>query len=53
MRDPCYLSSKAFNVCFLSLEDILRNEQREGTVLDTDALDLRIEESLDLLPYEV
>lgn len=50
MCDPSYLCSKTFYMIFLPLEDILRNEHWERTVLDTYTLDVLIEPLLDLFP---
>lgn len=53
MGDPGYLCGKALDMCLFSLKDILRDKQGKGAVLDAYALDLLVEELLDLLPYEV
>lgn len=50
MCDPSYLCSKTFYMILLPLEDILRNEHWERTVLDTYTLDVFVEPLLDLFP---
>lgn len=50
MSHPSNFGGKALNVVLFALKDVLRNEKREGTVLNSYLLDARIEPTLDLLP---
>jgi hypothetical protein len=53
MGNPGDFSSETLNVILLTLQNILRHEQRERAVLDAHALDLLVEPVLDLFPNEV
>lgn len=53
MSHPSNLRSKALNVVLLPVQHILGDKQREGAVLYTHLLDMRVEPLLDLLPDEV
>jgi hypothetical protein len=53
MGNPGDFSSETLNVILLTLQNILRHEQRERAVLDANALDLLVEPVLDLFPNEV
>jgi hypothetical protein len=53
MGNPGDFSSETLNVILLTLQNILRHEQRKRAVLDANALDLLVEPVLNLFPNEV
>lgn len=50
MSNPSYLCSEPFDMSLLSFENILRDEEREGTILDAYTLDLLVEPLLYFFP---
>lgn len=53
MSNPRDLGGKPFNVILLSLQHILRHEQRERAVPDAHLFNFVIEPALDSLPDEI